>query len=66
MKNKRGRPPKSGNEFFSERIIVRLTPSELAAYDLTAQDANLDRSEWMRAILNRAAKIHLSKKPSKP
>jgi hypothetical protein len=65
-KPRMGRPPKSGNEFFSERIIIRLAPSELAAYDLTAQDAGLDRSEWMRAILNKAAKIHLSKKPAKP
>jgi hypothetical protein len=57
-----GRPPKTGNENLSDRIIIRLTPSEHAAYDLAAKDAGLDRSEWMRKILNRAAKSHLPTK----
>lgn len=60
-----GRPPKSGNENLSERIIIRLTPGERAAYDQAADSAGLDRSEWMRAILNRAAKKALPSKSSK-
>ena len=65
-KTRMGRPPKSGDENLSERIIIRLTPSERAAYDQAAESAGLDRSEWMRAILNRAAKKGLPSKPVKP
>ncbi len=51
-----GRPPKSGNETLSERVIIRLTPSELTAYDQVAESAGLDRSEWIRAVLNKSVK----------
>jgi uncharacterized protein (DUF1778 family) len=67
MKTKRmGRPPKSGNETLSERIIIRLTPAERATYDQTAEASGLDRSEWMRAILNKAVKKALPGKIATP
>ena len=56
-----GRPPKSGDETLSVCINIRLTPGELTAYDQAAESAGLDRSEWMRAILNKAAKRLLKK-----
>jgi hypothetical protein len=61
MKKRMGRPPKSGNENLSERIIIRLTPSELTGYAQAADAAGLDRSEWMREILNREVKRALKK-----
>ena len=51
-----GRPPKSGDETLSVCINIRLTPSELAAYDQAAESTGLDRSEWIRAVLAKAAK----------
>ncbi len=63
-KTRMGRPPKSGDENLSERIMLRLTASELDAYSHAADDAGLDRSEWIRAILNKAAKRHLKPKAS--
>jgi len=62
MKKRMGRPPKSGNENLSERMMMRLTPSEMVAYNQAAEIAGLDRSEWIREILNRAAKKALQGK----
>jgi hypothetical protein len=66
MKNRMGRPPKSGDETLAKTINIRLTLSELAAYDLAAEAASLARSEWIRAVLSKAAKPYLSKKPPRP
>lgn len=66
MKTRMGRPPKSGNENLSERIMLRLTPSERAAYDQAAESSGLDLSEWIRDILNGAAKKGLKTRLGKP
>ena len=66
MSKRMGRPPKSGNENLSESIIVRLTPSERTAYDQAAESSGLGRSEWMRAILNKAVKKALPGKNATP
>lgn len=51
-----GRPPKSGTENLSERLELRITASEKAAYDAAASAAGSERSDWIRAVLNKAAK----------
>ena len=56
MKTRIGRPPKNGTENLSERMIVRITADERAAYDQVAASAGLGRSEWVRALLNKAVK----------
>jgi predicted HicB family RNase H-like nuclease len=62
MSNRMGRPPKSGNETLSERMIVRITPSERTGYSHAAETAGLDLSEWIRANLNKAASRTLKKR----
>jgi hypothetical protein len=62
MGKRMGRPPKSGNETLSERMIVRVTPSERLAYGQAAESASLDLSEWIRANLNKAAGRTLKKR----
>jgi hypothetical protein len=57
-KNKKprmGRPPKSGNKPMGQRLEIRLLPGEKDAYDKAADAAGLDRSEWVRLVLNDAA-----------
>ena len=61
-----GRPPKSGDETLSVCINLRLTPTELSAYDQVAESSGLDRSEWIRAILNKAAKRPLKNRRQLP
>lgn len=61
MKKRMGRPPKNAGENLSERLDIRVTANERAAYDQAAASIGLERSEWMRKVLNRAAKTHLSK-----
>ena len=56
MNKKMGRPPKSGNETLSDRVFLRVTASEKATYDQAAESAGVELSDWIRAILNRAAK----------
>jgi antitoxin component of RelBE/YafQ-DinJ toxin-antitoxin module len=47
-----------------ERLEIRIDAAEKAAYDQAATAAGMDRSEWIRAILNAAAKRGLqSKRP---
>jgi uncharacterized protein (DUF1778 family) len=50
----------SGELVKGQRIEIRVDLSELNAYDKAAAAANLDRSEWMRAVLNRASRRYLS------
>jgi hypothetical protein len=56
MKKRMGRPPKSGDEAMAGRLEIRVTPAEKDAYDNAASMANLERSDWIRATLNAAAK----------
>ena len=51
-----GRPPKSGDETLSERLELRVTTGEKAAYEDAADVAGMERSDWIRAVLNKAAK----------
>ena len=50
-----GRPPKSGTETLGERLELRITASEKAAYDEAAQATGLERSDWIRLVLKKAA-----------
>jgi hypothetical protein len=60
-----GRPPK-GDEPLSERLELRITPSERRAYEQAAQDADMERSDWIRVILNKAAKNALKRPRQTP
>lgn len=51
-----GRPPKSGNKAMGERLEIRLLPGEKAAYDEAADASGMERSDWIRLVLNEAAK----------
>jgi uncharacterized protein (DUF1778 family) len=62
MEKRMGRPPKSGDKPMTERLEIRLEKGEKEAYEQAARIAGMDRSEWMRAILNDAAKRRLPKK----
>lgn len=55
-KTRMGRPPKSGDENLSERLELRITASEKDAYDKAARAVGAERSDWIRAILNKAAR----------
>lgn len=55
MKTKMGRPPKSGDETLSERLELRITKGEKAAYDQAADAAEMERSDWIRQVLKRAS-----------
>ena len=61
MKRKPGRPPKSGDENLSERLEIRITAGEKTVYEQAAQAAGMERSDWIRALLNKAAKKVLAK-----
>jgi uncharacterized protein (DUF1778 family) len=56
MKTRMGRPPKSGTETLSERLELRITAGEKAAYDDAAQAAGMERSDWIRFVLKKAAR----------
>jgi uncharacterized protein (DUF1778 family) len=56
MESRRGRPPKSGNVNLTERLELRLTAEEKDAYAEAADAAGMERSDWIRAILNKAVK----------
>ncbi len=55
-KPKRGRPPLPENRVKGGRIEIRVSDDEQASYTEAAQAAGLERSEWIRDRLNRAAK----------
>ena len=65
MKKRMGRPPKNEGENLSERLDLRVTAGERAAYDAAADAAGLGRSEWIRAVLAKAAKKSLPGKTDK-
>jgi uncharacterized protein (DUF1778 family) len=50
-----GRPPKSGNKPMGKRLEIRVDAKEKAAYDRAAELAGMERSDWIRTILNDAA-----------
>jgi uncharacterized protein (DUF1778 family) len=56
MKTRMGRPPKGGDKAMAGRLEIRVDPAEKAAYDRAADAAGMDRSDWIRLILNAAAK----------
>jgi hypothetical protein len=56
MKTRMGRPPKSGKKPMGERLEIRVSAAEKAAYDRAASGAKMERSDWIRATLNAAAK----------
>jgi hypothetical protein len=58
-----GRPPKSGDKPMGERLEIRLEAGEKELFDRAASAAKMDRSEWIRATLNAAAKRLLPRKP---
>jgi uncharacterized protein (DUF1778 family) len=55
-KRKRGRPPKDPEALRGEVYQLRLTDAEREAYSGAAEAAGQKLSEWMRAVLTRAAK----------
>jgi len=66
MKNTRmGRPPKSGDKAMFGRLEIRIDAAEKAAYDKAAKLAGMERSDWMRAILNEAAERALQEAPKR-
>ena len=60
MKSHGGRPPKSGIAAIEGRLEIRVTAAEKDEYELAAQVHGLERSEWIRAVLNAAAKRALA------
>ena len=56
MKRRMGRPPKGGNKTMTERLEIRLETGEKQAYDEAAKRVGMDRSDWIRAVLNAAVK----------
>lgn len=51
-----GRPPKSGDRAMAGRLEIRLLPGEKEAYEQAADLQGMERSDWIRATLNLAAK----------
>ena len=62
MKPRMGRPPKSGDKAMAGRLDIRVDPAEKLAYDQAAEAQGMDRSEWIRATLNAAARRVLREK----
>jgi uncharacterized protein (DUF1778 family) len=65
MNTRMGRPPKGGERAMAGRLEIRIDPAEKAAYDAAAHTAGLDRSDWIRFVLNAAAKRALKDKRPK-
>jgi predicted DNA binding CopG/RHH family protein len=55
MANRVGRPARSGDKASDVRLQVRVTVEELATYDKAAEAAGVDRSTWIRELLNATA-----------
>lgn len=63
MKNNRlGRPPKRGESTLDGRMEIRIDAAEKAIYEEAARIAGMERSDWIRSVLNTAAKRLLKKK----
>lgn len=56
-----GRPPKRG-ETQDARIQLRLLQSEKEAWEMSANEAGMTLSDWMRDRLNRSAQASLRRK----
>jgi hypothetical protein len=52
MANRVGRPARSGDKASDVRLQIRVTAEELATYDKAAEAAGVDRSTWIRELLN--------------
>lgn len=61
MNKRMGRPPKSGDVALTARLEIRVEPDEKDAYDKAADAAKMERSDWIRATLNAAAKRAMAK-----
>ena len=59
MKTRIGRPPKNGRLTLNNRLDLRVTPDEKVAYETAADELGLDRSDWIRLILNKASEKYL-------
>ena len=46
-----------------QRLEIRLLPGEKAAYDIAADAAGMERSDWIRHVLNEAAQNALKDAP---
>lgn len=53
---KRGRPPKNPEDMLTESVMFMMLPSEKAAYVAAAIADGCTLSQWIREILNKAAK----------
>ncbi len=53
-RSKRGRPKKSAEERLEQRLDVRVSGEEKAAFKLAAKTANQDLSVWIRITLKQA------------
>jgi uncharacterized protein (DUF1778 family) len=62
MKKRMGRPPKGGDKAMADRLEIRLDAAEKDAYERAAATQGMDRSDWIRLILNAAAKRALRNK----
>jgi uncharacterized protein (DUF1778 family) len=65
MKTRMGRPPKA-DKSMGERLEIRIDATEKAAYDRAAKAAGVERSDWVRATLNAAAKRTLRETRPRP
>jgi uncharacterized protein (DUF1778 family) len=62
MESKMGRPPKTG-VVKGERVELRVDADELALWDQAVKKSGLQRSDWIRARLNAAARREARKTP---
>lgn len=62
MKPRMGRPPKSGDGAMAERLEIRVSADEKRSYEEAAQAVEMDRSDWIRFVLNAAVQQVLRSK----
>jgi hypothetical protein len=62
MESRMGRPPKRGDKAIEGRLEIRVDQAEKEAYDKAAAAHGMERSDWIRATLNAAAKRALKAK----
>jgi len=55
MAKRVGRPARSGDKASDQRLQIRVTPAELASYDMAAEAAGVNLSTWIRTTLDTAA-----------
>jgi len=65
MKQRMGRPPKSGDSPMTDRLYLRVEPTEKDAYAKASEIAGMEQSDWIRSTLNAAAKRLLRSDPKR-